>query len=118
MSVKNKLFIVIGIWFALAGDALAQKYTWSCKFPSFEDRLSYVYDSESQKGFLIGNVGTADLEVHLGQDAITFIELLITGIVQTTTIILKTSDAIHSRHTVMENSFVPSQVSGKCKRLI
>jgi len=118
MNGKRIFSLAMGILVCSAADSYAQKYTWRCKFSTFEEQLSYVYDSDTRKGFLIGNIGTADLEVNLGNDAITFMEFLITGAVQTTTIILKTGDAIHSRHSVLENEFIPTQVSGKCKRLI
>jgi hypothetical protein len=117
-TMRAAVSIAAGILLALTVEASAQKYTWRCDFPGYSEPITYVFDSETEKGFAIGNVGTADLNVHLGDLAITFMGPIPTGAVQTTTIMLKSGAAIHSRHTITEKDFFPSQVRGTCKHLI
>jgi hypothetical protein len=45
-------------------------------------------------------VGSADLWVHEGTVAISFMEPLFTGAVQVTTILLRTGEAAHSRNSI------------------
>ena len=54
------------------------------------------------------------VEVITGDESITFLEVLESGAVQTTTI-HETGRAVHSRHTILFGEFVPSQYYGTCK---
>ena len=54
------------------------------------------------------------VKVLPGNNGITFLEVLVTGAVQTTTI-NKKGKAVHSRHTLIAGDFVPSQYYGTCK---
>ena len=49
-----------------------------------------------------------------GDSGMTFLEVLATGAVQTTTI-SKQGNAVHSRHTILAGEFVPSQYYGSCE---
>ena len=55
--------------------------------------------------------------MHIGGAAISFMEKLETGAVQTTTISFK-GDSVHSRHSVLsekDGKMVPSQSYGQCE---
>ena len=54
------------------------------------------------------------VKVIPGDNGITFLEVLVTGAVQTTTI-NKQGKAVHSRHTIIAGEFVPSQYYGTCE---
>jgi len=79
--------------------------------------LEFIYDDVPGKAQVVGNSGLAEVLPHVGAYAITFLEFLPTGTVQSTTVDLKTGIAVHSRHTVMgslPNSLMPSQARGTC----
>ena len=60
-------------------------------------------------------VGRNIYPVHVipGDSGITFLEVLVTGAVQTTTM-SKQGKAVHSRHTLIAGEFAPSQYYGAC----
>jgi hypothetical protein len=58
----------------------------------------------------------ADVDVHIGSLAISFMEKLETGAVQTT-VISFAGDSTHSRHTLFsDKDLVPSQYYGRCTK--
>jgi hypothetical protein len=88
--------------------AAAKGYRWSCtysntaspdgvKLKSF--KFEFAYDDLTRKGVVIGAT-PANVDVHIGGAAISFMEKLETGAVQTTTISFK-GDSVHSRHSVL-----------------
>jgi len=76
-------------------------------------RLEFTYDDVADKAFLIGNAGVADVIASHGYEGITFLEKLVTGALQTTTI-SRTGESVHSRHTILGGKIIPSQYYGKC----
>ena len=72
--------------------------------------------------FIVGENGGAyavgsdvyPAEWRLGYSGVTFLEVLKTGAVQTTTIDDQ-GNAVHSRHTILIGELVPSQYYGTCK---
>ena len=75
-------------------------------------------DSITNDAVIIGNAGVSSaMNTVDGRDAITFLESLPTGVVQSTTIIKATGEAVHSRHTYLSfiPELVPSQYYGSCK---
>jgi hypothetical protein len=79
-----------------------------------ELRLEFVLDLGTGRAFMVGNAGLSPVISCAGTAAVTFVELLSSGAVQTTSIV-NSGVAIHSRHTVMSNSFVSSQLNGSCQ---
>jgi len=77
-------------------------------------KLEFAYDDVTFRGVLIGNNGLADVEAFVGKSGITFAEKLVTGAVQTTTI-TSSGESVHSRHSILAGSLIPSQYYGKCK---
>jgi hypothetical protein len=75
--------------------------------------LKFSLDTLTKKAFLTGNQGVEEVRVVNGDGGITFIEVLDTGAVQTTTI-SKDGRSVHSRHTIMFGELVPSQYVGQC----
>jgi len=74
--------------------------------------LHFAYDNVSRKGFVTGNNGAEEVVTFSGTEGITFIEVLPTGAVQSTTASWN-GDAVHSRHTMMR-MLLPSQNYGQC----
>ena len=79
--------------------------------------MSFVVDSTTEKAFTIGNAGVNEVELETGSNAVTFLEALETGVVQSTTIVLDTMEAVHSRHTIILSILAPSQYYGSCSTL-
>lgn len=77
--------------------------------------LEFVLDTLTKKALLIGNAGVSDVAVFNGDQAITFQEKLGTGVIQTTTISHTDGRSVHSRHSIMGGTFVPTQYYGVCK---
>ncbi|PSC06747.1 hypothetical protein SLNSH_02825 [Alsobacter soli] len=83
--------------------------------------LVYLVDMESRTAALLGPAGRVHVVAHAGTaldnvSSLSFVEEVPSGAVQTTTIILSTGKAVHSRNTVMQGDFVPSQSLGSCVR--
>ena len=80
--------------------------------------FEFAVDSITKKAVMIGNAGVSSA-VHAvdGTYAITFLEPLTTGVVQSTTVIKSTGESVHSRHTYLFliPELAPSQNYGSCK---
>lgn len=81
--------------------------------------LEYVCDTVTNDGFLIGNNGTSPVLPVVNTLAVTFLEVLPTGAVQSMTMERSAGVAVHSRHTVLMAppngaDLVPSQYYGRC----
>jgi hypothetical protein len=105
------------------GTATARDYRWSCIYSDKSSpagietdahlTLDFVFDDVTRKAMVFGNNGS-DVDVHIGTVAISFMEKLESGAVQTT-IISFTGDSTHSRHTLLgDKDFAPSQYYGQC----
>ena len=78
--------------------------------------LEFILETATGKGMLIGNNGFSEVVVINGAYGITFLELLKTGAVQSTSIVNDTFTAVHSRHSILLGDvLIPSQYYGKCK---
>lgn len=81
-------------------------------------KFELAVDSITNDTVIIGNAGVSSaIDTVDGRDAITFLEPLPTGVVQSATIIKATGEAVHSRHTYMSlgSKLIPSQYYGSCK---
>ncbi len=110
-------------WFVCT-PARADTLRWVCKYDVMASpagvqresfRLEFALDSLTKKAVLIGNAGMSDVAVFNGDQAITFAETLGTGVIQTTSISHTDGKSVHSRHSILGGSFVPSQYYGACK---
>ena len=81
-------------------------------------KLEFVLETASGKGMMIGNQGFSKVIVVNGPYAITFLEALGTGVVQSTTITNEGYKAVHSRHSVLGGvGLIPTQYYGECEVL-
>jgi hypothetical protein len=105
--------------------AMAKNYRWSCTYSDKAStagietdahlHLDFFFDEVTRKAMVFGTNGS-DVEVHIGSAAISFMEKLETGAVQTT-VISFTGDSSHSRHTLLsDKDLVPSQYYGQCTK--
>ena len=139
--VMKKLLLAICFIFDLS--VMAADSTWEddnpivtsavmtilCDFPYYVSQteinknqnfsIKFNYDIASHKAFMIGNLGLSEVIPISGSEALTFLEILDTGVVQSTTLDMLSNkeqsvDAVHSRHTILFGLF-PSQAYGNCK---
>jgi len=91
---------------------------FQCQVTSQENKdtmnFEFVHDTTTNKAHMVGNLGLAEVVAHVGDRAVTFLEFLPTGVVQSTTIVLATGAAVHSRHSIIGKEFAPSQYLGAC----
>jgi hypothetical protein len=110
---------------ALAQSSLVQAETlrWKCDYTSIATpkglaaekfALEFALDTVTKKAVIIGNAGMSDVATVGGNQGITFQETLSSGAVQTTTI-ANDASSVHSRHTMIRGSLMPSQYYGTCK---
>jgi hypothetical protein len=106
------------------GTATAKGYRWSCTYSAKVSpagktdahlQLDFVFDDVTRKAHVLGNNGS-DVDVHMGSLAISFMEKLETGAIQTT-VITFAGDSTHSRHTLLsDKDLLPSQHYGQCTK--
>jgi hypothetical protein len=105
--------------------ATAKDYRWSCTYSDKASpagietdahlHLDIVFDDVTRKAMVFGTNGS-DVDVHIGSVAISFMEKLETGAVQTT-VISFAGNSTHSRHTLLsDKDLVPSQYYGQCTK--
>ena len=125
MSKSLRCIALIVALMLVYGTATAKGYRWSCKFsdkvsPAGVEteanlQLDFIFDDVTRKAMVLGNNGS-DVDVHIGSLAISFMEKLETGAVQTT-VISFAGDSAHSRHTLIrDKDLVPSQYYGQCTK--
>ena len=107
------------------GTATAKGYRWSCIYsdkvsPAGSEtdaylKLDFIFDDVTRKAIVLGSNASV-VDVHIGSLAISFMEKLETGAVQTT-VISFAGGSTHSRHTLLsDNDLVPSQYYGQCTK--
>ena len=98
--------------------------TYVCEYPTYSDKdgshrrtdqftLTFVVDRAKGSGYIVGNQGSAKVQIIPGLDRLAFIEVTDTGNVMTTTI-LSDGESVHSRNTVIIDHFIASQSYGRC----
>ena len=103
-------------------------YTLKCSFPTavskqgkktqeFGFQILMDMSEESIRAFIIGGNGTEPLMVVPGAGSFTFIERTSAGNVMTTTFMIDTGEAVHSRHTVFmgQHLKLATQSYGTCQ---
>jgi hypothetical protein len=125
MSKSLRCIPLIIALMLIYGTATAKGYRWSCTYSEKASpagietdaflKLDFAFDDVTRKAVVLGSNGS-DVDVHMGSLAISFMEKLETGAVQTT-VISFTGDSTHSRHTLLsDKDLVPSQYYGQCKK--
>lgn len=77
--------------------------------------LEFVWEQGRGRGVVIGNNGFSDVLVWQGREIISFVEMVGTGAVQSTSI-APDGTAVHSRHTYSSGQFIRAQWIGLCSR--
>ena len=124
-NLYNIIALVILSFFSI--NVNAEAVTFSCDFPNYVNNkdfgtqdfeLVFELDTISKQSFMKGNNGISQVMNMPGKEGISFIEILDSGAVQTTTIVFlpesQFGSAVHSRHTLMLSGLVPSQNYGTC----
>lgn len=122
--ITAPLALIVAVTFVGASStAVAKTYRWNCLFALraapeglFWDnfRLEFTYDDVVGKAVMIGDKGIADVDIHRGPFGVTFLEKLLSGVAQTTTV-ANDGRGIHSRHTIIGREMVPTQSYGQCR---
>lgn len=121
--MRNRVrFSIFTAALLLGSPALAEVLIWNCNFTYRIDEdgrtneqmlLIFKIDTISQRGFMEGNAGIVDVNIHIGDSAFSFMEQVGSGTVQTTTI-TRDGLAVHSRNTVLLGEIVAAQHFGRC----
>lgn len=116
------IVVMMSCWTTLA---TATGHRWTCAYSreaspsgikSVNDfKLEFTFDDVTGKAMLVGNNGLADVDVHVGNGAISFMEKLGSGAVQNTTISF-TGGSVHSRHSLLSGKMIASQYYGQCAK--
>ena len=125
MSKSLRCIALIVALMLVYGTATAKGYRWSCTYsdkvsPAGSEtdaylKLDFIFDDVTRKAIVLGSNGS-DVDVHIGSLAISFMEKLETGAVQTT-VISFAGDSTHSRYTLLsDKDLVPSQYYGHCTK--
>jgi hypothetical protein len=125
MSKSLHCIALIVVLMLVYGTAAAKDYRWSCTYSDKASpagietdahlQLDFVFDDVTRKAMVFGTNGS-DVDVNIGSSAISFMEKLETGVVQTT-VISFAGDSTHSRHTLFsDKNLVPSQYYGQCTK--
>src|SRR4029453_5293396 len=109
MSKSLRCIPLIVALMLVYGAATSKSYRWSCTYSDKVSpagietqppiQLDFFFDNATRKAMVFGTNG-ADVDVHVGSLAISFMEKLETGAVQTTVISFE-GDSTHSRYTLL-----------------
>ena len=102
----------------------AAPVSYSCNYTTYSDsdgrhrvteefKLTFIVDTSARKAYMIGNNGTAELQIVRNTDGVTLIEVTASGNVMVTAI-ARNGSSVHSRSTMISEDIVPSQYYGKC----
>ena len=127
MRIASSIVFSCVLW-SSSNQALAQRVVAECDFTRICDvqilcnadsfTLRLRADLETGEAYVEGNNGPFDASVVQGYAAVSFMEVLLSGAVQTTTV-TSGGHAIHSRHTTFRadtaDGMVPTQYRGNCE---
>ena len=107
----------------LAANAAAPTFEYDCKFTHTADQEGYREDDsvkliymsfDDNSSMMRGNLGGVEVKTIYVGDQMTFVETTPSGNVTTTTILLSTGVAVHSRNMFWSGELGPSQFYGAC----
>ena len=75
--------------------------------------IEFTLDAAAPQAFVIGNLGMREVMPLIGDRSVSFVEPLDSGASQSTTISAD-GEAVHSRHTILADTLLPSQLYGQC----
>ncbi len=124
--MKDKIHQLLLTLAVMSFGVNAEVLSYYCSYPNYSDEeglsksdefnIEFRYDTVTEDAFMVGNNGLSKVGAIKKSEGITFLELLSTGAVQTTTI-ANDNKSVHSRHTLLWGDLVPSQYYGKCKNV-
>jgi hypothetical protein len=122
--MKRKAYQLLLIISVASFSVNAEVLSYYCSYPNYSDEeglsksnefnIEFKYDTVTEDAFMVGNNGLSKVVGIKKSEGITFLELLSTGAVQTTTI-ASNDKSVHSRHTLLWGDLMPSQYYGRCK---
>lgn len=81
-----------------------------------EEKFTLVFEVRVDgSGIMKGNIGDVDVGIYFGDNAVTFMQPLDSGAIQTTTVLDGGGKAVHSRHTIFLGEMINAQHIGKCR---
>jgi hypothetical protein len=123
MNIALTTVLITAATVMLDAPANAKVIMWQCTFPIVANpnglirdqdfKMLFALDDITGKAALIGNNGVTNVTVIAGDRVITFLQQLPSGTIQTTAIDVE-GHSVHSRHTMIGGSLVPSQSYGSC----
>jgi len=127
MKTKSAItsLLVLG-FFGFSPIVNAEITTFFCDYETWSDNegnhavnrpfvLTFIVDSETDKAYMKGNLGTEDVLIITGDNSLTFIEVTDVGNVMSTTVDPE-GNSVHSRNSVILGELTPSQYYGSCIR--
>lgn len=117
--------IIIAILFFFPMMVFANTTTYFCNYSSYSNQagnhkvknkfqFSFLVDKTTGKAYLLGSIGSSEVEMFVSNDRVAFLEITETGNIMTTAIDSKLN-SVHSRNTVLLGEILPSQYYGKCE---
>lgn len=121
MDIK---FIILVLFVTLSVNAAADTETFICDYKNYADNegmhkvkkdfiLTFIVDTSNNKAYMLGNLGSEDVQMIRSPNRIAFIEITDTENVMTTAIDSK-NNSVHSRNTILLDELIPSQYYGSC----
>jgi len=121
-----KRFILVLLCSMSCHAAFASTTTFECNYDTYSDEegnhkakdkfaMSFLVDPAAKKAYMLGALGSTEVELIPNTGGLTFIEVTRTGNVMVTAI----SDdgrSVHSRNGIVLGKIVPSQYYGRCKK--
>jgi len=95
-------------------DWISVKVDGHIKSEATDFELRFLIDTDQQKAYIIGNQGTGEVIMINGLNSVSMLEKTEVGNLMTTTIELKSFEAVHSRHSVSTEGMLPQQFYGQC----
>lgn len=116
--MKWSVWLVLVLFWSLPvmGQRGAERYQCAFLQPGNDPlELEFVWEQGRGRGVVIGNNGFSDVLVWQGREIISFVEMVGTGAIQSTSV-APDGTALHSRHTYSSGRFINQQSLGLCTR--
>ena len=123
MNIALRAIFLAAAAVMLDAPANAKIIEWSCTYPIVANpngvtrdqdfKMLFALDDVTGKAISTGSNGPKEVTVIAGERVITFLERLPSGTIRATSIDVE-GRSVHSRHTMINGSLVPSQSYGAC----
>lgn len=117
--MKRSVWLILALFWApdAVGQRGAERYQCAFLQPDGDPlELEFVWERGRSRGVVVGNNGFSDVLVWQGREIVSFVEMVASGAVQSTSI-APDGVAVHSRHTYSSSGeFINAQWKGLCTR--